>query len=269
MVKSSPQAKAFATVVVIGAITTFSLLYYAETVQFTTWKLGWAPSPCNAGASATAASKGFKAFAMHVFFMGLAFGLFAPIGAVTFVLIRDTIGLSQNVAKAVHGIVALGAFLCSVLGYTQMYYAHGADGCAGKSVHYQSVHSYVGIVVLVLFWLQLPSALTLLSNTKLLPPGGFGRRTFLKYHIFVGTFGVFAGLATVITGILVLVAKSTTTMPTPEYWWLYARAATSAFVTLFFLALALFESKAAPLSTKGTATAPEDDNTLLVEMSMG
>jgi len=258
MAKNFTLAKLFALLVAVGAATTFVLLYDAATKQFATWKLGWAPSPCDTEAAAKAQAKGFNAFAMHIFFMALAFALFSPLGAVTFVLIRDMIGLHQNVAKSVHGVLQLGAFLCSVMGYTQMYYKHGADGCAGAPAHFQSVHSYVGIVVLVMFWWQLPSALAVFSNTALFPPGGIARKAFLKYHVFVGTFAVFAGLATVITGILALTAKSTTVVPTPEYWWRYARAATSAFVTAFFLALSLYESKAAPLTAKGGVASADD-----------
>mmetsp|Transcript_43582 Transcript_43582/g.114554 ORF Transcript_43582/g.114554 Transcript_43582/m.114554 type:complete len:263 (+) Transcript_43582:71-859(+) len=244
-------AKICAFLAIVAAISFFAMLYDALADKFSTWKLGWAPSPC--GSEGTA-SKGYNAFAMHVFFMALAFGLMAPIGAVTYVVVRDTLGLSQMVAKCVHGTCQLGAFLCSILGYTQMYYSHGAD--CKSTPHFQSVHSYVGIVVLVIFWAQLPSALVVFSNKTLLPPGGFGRKAFVKYHVFFGSYGVFAGLFTVILGILALEAKSTTSLPTPDSWYKFSRAASAALVTSVLLALSLYEAKA-PSSTKMNKS-PED-----------
>jgi hypothetical protein len=240
-------AQGLAAATAIATITLFSLIYHAATTQFTTWKLGWAPSPC----SSVPPPVGHISFAMHIFFMALTFGFFAPLGAVAFVLVRDTLGLSQNVAKTVHGFIQFGAFLCSVLGYVQIYYAHGAS-CSPN--HFQSVHSYCGIVVLALFWWQFPSALAVFSNTTLAPPGSTARKTFLKYHQFVGLFAIFAGLSTLITGILILTGKSST-MPPPQddIWRMYARAAAVAFVTIFLLALTLFESKAVPITSKTAA----------------
>ena len=254
----SVLAKIFAVLVIIGAITFFSLQYNAITTQFSTWTIDWAPSPCDTQA---VAPPGAKAFAMHVFLMSLAFGVFAPIGAVTYVVVRDTFGLSQITAKVVHGICQMGAFVCSVLGYTQMYYAHGANCCGGPpcTVHFQSVHSYVGIVVLVIFWFQFPSALVVFSNNSLFPPGSFARKCFLKYHVFLGTVGVFAGLATLITGILVLTGKSTTYDPVPPaYWYVYAKAAMAAFITIFVLALSLFEAKSEHLSGNAQTVGASD-----------
>jgi len=234
-------AKAFAVLTAISAVTCFGLMYDAIHGKDPTFSLGWASAPT----CGQPAPKEPSAFFMHVFFMAMAFGLFAPLGAVTYIIVRDTLGLRQKAAKAVHGLVQLGAFLCSVLGFTQMYYAHGA--ACGSTVHFQSVHSFVGITVLALFWWQLPSAAAVFSNNTLLASGSAARKTFLRYHVFIGTFTVFAGLATIVTGVLALIAKRPGNGdPAGEPWYQMARGAMAAFVTIVLLALTLFEVRSHP-----------------------
>ena len=254
----------FAALCTASSLTFFILMYSASREKFTTWKVGWAPSPCDPNA---VAAQGVSAFAMHIFFMALAFGVCAPVASVMFILVRDTLGWSPAAAKVAHGTFQLMAFLLSILGFVQIYYAHGssckAQGAGGENKHFESVHSYVGILVLAFFWWQLPSALCVFTNNTVLPKGTKGRMTFLKYHSFVGTFAVFAGLATLITGILALVGKNNSMAgATDATWYMFARAAMAALVTIFFLALALFESKSSTKSDWKTQTTPEDPRLL-------
>ena len=84
------------------------------------------PSPCDTTAQQP---RNANAFWAHMAFMSMAFGLFAPIGAISYTLVRDMLGLPQYIAKAAHGLLQCGALITSILGYQQIYYAHGAN-CA-------------------------------------------------------------------------------------------------------------------------------------------
>ena len=74
--------------------------------------------------------------------------------------------------------------LCSVLGYTQIYYSNG--GYCSFSNHFLSLHSYVGIAVLAIYWCQGGLAALVLSNKALLKPGTTARALFLRAHQAVG-----------------------------------------------------------------------------------
>ena len=206
------------------------------------WDMGWEPDPCVTVAPPPGAPKlGAKsAILMHMFLMSLAFGFFTPLGAIAFHSMRDMLGLSPNVTKLVHGMLFSGAVLCSILGFVQAYYANGG-GC-GTS-HFRSMHSWFGILVLVLYWAQGPSALVFLANTRLLKPGGYWRSEVRRYHIFVGVFAFLGGLASIVTGILAASGKLDPAAPTPSFWWPMARAGAVCMALAFVTAAALYEAK--------------------------
>ena len=65
--------------------------------------------------------------------MSIAFGVLGPLGLFAFNIVRDILGASQWVAKAVHGTFKMGAVLFSILGFIQQFYGSGgACGASGK-----------------------------------------------------------------------------------------------------------------------------------------
>ena len=57
-----------------------------------------------------------------------AFGLFSPIGAVSYYVFHDICRVPYTVSKWIHGLIKTGGLVCSILGFVQIYYSHGA-GC--------------------------------------------------------------------------------------------------------------------------------------------
>lgn len=131
--------------------------------------------------------------------MTLAFGLFAPIGAVTYYVLEDILGLNHDLVKWTHATIKFGALLCSILGFIQIYYSNGA--WCSFAHHFRSLHSFIGIIMLVGWWLQWPAALLVFSNKVLLKPGTAARKLFMKGHVVVGNGLGFLGLVVIILGI--------------------------------------------------------------------
>ena len=193
---------------------------------------------------------------MHAFFMSLAFGCLTPIGTVTISACRQMFGLSPRsfsmfVPHVVHGSLQTVALICSILGFLQAYYAHGG-GCAtplpnGGGRHFQSMHSWLGILVLGLYWLQGPTSLALLYSKRVLRVGSYLRSELRRYHLFLGAFAGLAGLVSIISGILAASAKLATNDPVPEFWWPMARTGAVCIALCLVSALALFEAKVPPM----------------------
>jgi len=150
---------------------------------------------------------GTNYFTLHMFFMVLAFGFFGPVASVTYYVLEDGLKLPHVVAKSVHAALQSAALLTSVLGFIQIYYSAG--GYCSFADHFLSLHSFVGITVLAVYWLQGPLAFLVFSNGVLLPPGGAPRRAFLRVHKAMGTGLTLAGLGTIILGILAFEVKRT------------------------------------------------------------
>jgi hypothetical protein len=151
-----------------------------------TGRLSWAhiTSCAGDGPDAASAPAGANAFTLHMFFMTLAFGFFGPASSVMYYVLEDLMRLNHDLVKWIHAAVQTAAVICSVLGFLQAYYANGA--WCHFADHFRSLHSYVGITVLALYWLQGPLALLIFSNKSLLKPGTAARALFLRVHQVLG-----------------------------------------------------------------------------------
>ena len=176
-------------------------------------KLGWVKldgcvkDPATGASSGTFSQNGktvggLAPFFMHIFFMSLAFGLFAPLAAVCYAALERTLGLPHGLVKGVHGALNFGAALVGTLGFAEIYMAHS---CGGP--HFQSVHSWIGAAVLLGYWLQFLSATLLLTNTRVLAAGSAARKAVCDYHRLCGAFVLFGGLASIATGTLIFTGK--------------------------------------------------------------
>ena len=58
-------------------------------------------------------------------------------------MFREMLRLSPAWAKAAHGLFMSVALLFSILGFLQIYYAHGGSCGAAGGPHFQSMHSWL------------------------------------------------------------------------------------------------------------------------------
>ena len=142
---------------------------------------------------------GLFPFYMHIFFMSLGFGLFAPLAAIAYGTLESLFGVSHGAAKAMHGALNLAAALLALLGFLEIYTAHSCD--VG---HFLSVHSWIGFGAVLGYLINTSLALALLTNTRVLRANSRARRIFVQYHRFVGTAALFMGLAAIASGALLL-----------------------------------------------------------------
>jgi len=209
------QALIVVALCLVVALTALMMHVVAVATEDSSWpntgtlKWEW-PENCNASLSPhlphpLSAVRGENYFTLHMFLMTLAFCLFAPLGAVWYFLLEDTLGLSHDLAKWTHAALQTAALLCSVLGFVQAYYSNGGS-CAFAN-HFESVHSMVGIVLLGGWWLQTPLALLVFSNKRVLVPGTWARHCFLRAHVVLGKGMVVLALFVVCLGLLAYTTK--------------------------------------------------------------
>jgi len=226
-------------------------------------------------------------FTLHMFFMLLAFGFFGPASSVMYYVLEDALHMNHDVVKWIHAAVQTAALICSVLGFVQAYYANGgwcenlsaaAEKATALGPHFLSLHSMVGIVVLVGYWLQGPLALLFFSNKVLLKPGTAARMAFLKVHQIAGVGLTLLGLVVIIMGIMAFEAKrndwatenSWLSFVDPRYkpngisstnymtiWFKFARTGMVAFGLLLILGL-VHGLKPAPAPAMGKQVAASD-----------
>lgn len=174
-----------------------------------TLKWQW-PASCNESLAHVGhpegAVRGANYFTLHMFLMTLAFLLFGPIASLWYYIFEDMLGVSHDRVKWSHGTVQLGALLASVLGFVQIYFSNGGS-CSSFADHFQSLHSFVGIVLLAGWWTQWPLAVLVFSNKRLLPPGTWARLAFLRVHVVLGKGMVLLGLFVCILGMLAFEVK--------------------------------------------------------------
>merc|ERR1711871_1083967 len=83
--------------------------------------------------------------------MTLAFGFLAPIAVTSYRSLEGLAGATHATAKAVHATLMSLALACSILGVVDMYIVHSAGGPGN---HFVSVHSWIGLAVVIAFTIQ-------------------------------------------------------------------------------------------------------------------
>ena len=254
---TSPVAyKSFAVAAVVLAFTFYTNFYHAlrsdalfagspEAVNFGWVHLQECVKDATTGVSSgkfiqngKTTTSGLPAFFMHIFFMSLAFGLFAPLASVCYAALERTLGLPHGLVKGVHGALNFGAALAGTLGFAEIFMAHT---CGGP--HFQSVHSWIGGAVLLGYWLQFLSAGLLLTNTRVLAAGSAARRAACDYHRLCGGFLAFGGLVSVATGTLLFTGKKQAFARGYEAWWAYSNAIMLLLGLAAAMALTMFEGR--------------------------
>ena len=151
------------------------------------------------GVSSTAAP-GF--FRNHIVLMPLAFVLLAPVGVISWRALRP-LGLSREAIKATHALIMCAAATVAVVGVTHMYLAHEAIKDVEEpkfgQYHWESAHSWMGVVAVSLFVGNALGALLIFYN-PMVDKGT--RAAFLPVHVFSGIVAVLLTLFTVPMGIM-------------------------------------------------------------------
>ena len=235
---ASPLIHLLVLGVVAGSGVFFGLTFYSiYTITWAEpWSLAWVNFNPDCNASVPQTPKTGNSFLMHIFFMALAFGLCSPIGAVSYYFFHDMCRVPYAVTKWIHGLIKTGGLVCSVLGFVEMYYNHGA-GCplntpgGAGGPHFQSTHSYIGICLLAIYWGIWPMAVAVFSPLRrLLGLSPRLHKRLLNLHIYLGSMTTLLGLATCITGILAFIGLNGPYGATPpQYWFNFNNAALVAF----------------------------------------
>lgn len=140
---------------------------------------------------------GWAQFGLHPILMTISFGLLMPLAAISYRGLEGLLGISHDAAKGLHAFFMFAAVVCAVLGVIDMWIVH--DRAKGSEFHFISVHSWVGMMVLVASVLQWVSGLSVFylpASPKWL------RRSWLPAHVALGSFSLFGGVAAIALGIL-------------------------------------------------------------------
>jgi len=142
----------------------------------------------------------YGSFFLHPLLMLTAFGVISPLGAMSYAILERRLGVSHNYAKLSHAVCNGTAWIIGVLGTWDMYVAHEWPhaGPAAKQGHWLSIHSWLGLWIMISWTLQLFSGAYLFyisSNASL-------KRTLIHYHRVIGRFLTLSTIYICILGIL-------------------------------------------------------------------
>ena len=151
----------------------------------------------------------FGDFSLHPSLMGVAFLLLAPLGASAFAL-GDIAGGGERIhaiAKAAHALFHLCALGCSIAGAYSMWRTH--ENSIYK-FHFQTLHSWLGVVALGVYVVQLACGATFYLGSRAL------RSRFVVMHATIGRWLVSFLLLVCILGSLATVWKPREAEPHPH-----------------------------------------------------
>jgi cytochrome b-561 len=150
----------------------------------------------------------WKSFALHPMLMTIAFGLLGPVGSVSWRVYGDYLGGSRQRVKLLHFALATAAVVIGSMGVYDMWLVHegGAEAqrAKGWAVHFQSSHSWVGILGLVAFAYQWFGGLVLFYNPFVPHPAQTASK---GTHAMFGSLALYSTMISLITGILSLAGR--------------------------------------------------------------
>ena len=158
----------------------------------------------------------WPSFALHPMMMTLAFVLLAPLALLSYRGAEDMLGLTHGTAKAMHAVLLGAASACGVIGVLDMWIVHEIGAAAQInnhwSVHFQSLHSYLGSLALVSFLIQWLAGFAIFALPRSSPDV---RRAFRPIHVIGGASAVSFSFFAVQTGMLSLAGRDDNTQPVP------------------------------------------------------
>ena len=152
----------------------------------------------------------FATFALHPTLMVIAFSFCAPIGAVSWRVQHDFMGVSHVAVKRFHLVINTAAVLIGWLGILDMWLVHAnhadAQRAKGWAVHFQSSHSWIGLTVMVCFTWQWLGGLVVLNHcSRYISIIQVARSK--GTHALIGSLTLYGGLLAVATGVLSLAGR--------------------------------------------------------------
>lgn len=148
-------------------------------------------------------------FALHPLLMVVAFGLFAPLGAISHRVLRDLLGFTLATTKRTHMLLMTLAVLIGWLGIWDMWLTHANGASAqlakGWSVHFQSAHSWIGIVVMVIFTWQWLGGIVVMDTFGFVSP--MQMASSKGTHALMGAAAFYGALIAILLGILSLAGR--------------------------------------------------------------
>ena len=195
------------------------------------------------------AEASFGDFAMHPALMATAFVVIGPLATVTYASEGAT-GLDHETAKKMHAAMHFCALTLGMLGTRSMWITHEGG------VHFQTLHSWIGITILVAYTAQFVCGLYVFYYAP-----GATRAAFLPVHIFSGLVIVFGALVTVLLGVLALVwkSKNVSAMNPSSYdhWFLANTAGMFVAAEIVALAFVLYARDRTTKETGRASTTPK------------
>ena len=145
-------------------------------------------------------------FQNHIVLMPWAFVVAAPMGIITW-RVGPACGLSRDVTKAVHALFMTVASVLAAIALFGIIKAHSGhvekETKAFGEVHFQSAHSWMGILAATIFFANLCGGLLYFYGGALTGlPSPEARRSYLPVHIFFGYVAVALTMFSVPMGIM-------------------------------------------------------------------
>lgn len=136
---------------------------------------------------------------LHPVLMMFGFVWLGPWGAMAYRTYENLLGMSHSRAKMLHLLLQTFALFFGLLGVTSKY--------QGSTVHFRSLHSQMGIFVVVLYILQWIGGFLTFFLPNFAPLRL--KRAMVPIHAFTGSVSLVLTLAIVYTGVVSYVGKST------------------------------------------------------------
>ncbi|XP_071811767.1 plasma membrane ascorbate-dependent reductase CYBRD1-like isoform X2 [Apostichopus japonicus] len=135
----------------------------------------------------------------HALFMTLGFLLLFGEATLAYRLLARS-RASYLLQKSVHATILITATIIWVVGLTAAFKARNLDKTHGKEVkHFYSFHSWIGLLLLVIFLCQLCFAIAWYAHARLISPTL--QATYQSVHVFNGLFLFTLSAATCFTGL--------------------------------------------------------------------
>ena len=152
-------------------------------------------------------------FALHPLLMTIAFGLLAPLAAITYRVAEDMLHLSHGSAKALHAALLVSAVVVGGAGVLDMWQVHAnnapAQRAKGWDVHFQSAHGLVGAMAYFLFVFQAAGGLTMFYGAA----RDSLKRSYKALHVSTGVASLVLGVAALLTGVVSLSGRGDNVAP--------------------------------------------------------
>ena len=146
-------------------------------------------------ANSSGSSLAYGTFFNHPFVATMGFACFSTFAVLSFFTYEHAFGMNHTAAKYLHFFWQTCAVAAGTASVANMYAVHENAGAA----HFQTLHSWLGIFVLALYWLQyfLGALVFLVKSVSVTI-----KKSFLATHVIVGLTSTFGVYVVILLGLL-------------------------------------------------------------------